>query len=150
MSAVTSDDAPTDEPSFADAAKYVFAPQVQDVLFEYFEGRERQSSWDGTQLGGADGNTPLGPPAAIAITITLRTSSIADLGEESTVRTRKYKHVVALPASNVYTQSGSGLQMSGQNVSGALQSGQMVQPTNLTNAPDSQQPSQSSGSGSGQ
>src|SRR5205823_1913715 len=145
MTAVTSDDAPVDEPSYPDGSRYVFAPQVQDVLFEYFDGESWQASWDGSQLGGADGNTPIGPPAAIAITITLRSSSG---GGPDAAPARKYKHVVALPTSSVFTRSG--LQRSGQGLGSALQSGQQNAPTNLTNAPDSSQQSGQPASGTGQ
>src|SRR5205823_2423095 len=90
IAAVTSDAAPTGEPSFDDAQRFVFAPQVQDVLFEYFDGGAWQPTWDGTQLGGADGNTPIGPPAAIRITITIRGSSRAGA---TAANTRKFTHV---------------------------------------------------------
>jgi hypothetical protein len=142
MTAITSDDAPTAEPNFSDAGKYVFAPQVQAVQFQYFDGQEWQDSWDGTQLGGSDGNTPIGPPLAIAITITLRSPA----PEESGAPARKYKHVIALPATNGFTQAnqgGQGNTASGQTLPQALTAGQSLSNSNVTNLPPSTQSGQS-------
>jgi hypothetical protein len=146
MTAVTSDDAPLDESGFPGGKAKVFAPQVQDILFEYFDGVSWQASWDGGQLGGNDGNTPIGPPAAIAITLTLRSSNV----DEPDARPRKYKHVVALPASNAFTQAnqgGASQQMSGTTLLGALQSGQMQPMANQQNQSGSQSSSSSSSTG---
>jgi hypothetical protein len=133
MRAVTSDEAPTGEPNFSDSEKLVFAPQVTDVQFEYFDGVSWQTTWDGGQLGGNDGNTPIGPPAAIGITITLKSSSVS--GDDREVKPRRYKHVVELPSSNAFTQAmqqgqGSSSQLSGQTLINALEAGQMIPPAN--------------------
>ena len=69
----------------------IMASEVKGVLFEYYDGGTWQSSWDGTQLA-ADGQTPLGPPSAIRVTLTLRSKD----GQ----RTRDYQHVVLLQAGN--------------------------------------------------
>jgi hypothetical protein len=145
LTGVTSDDAPTGEPNFSDANERVIAPQVKSVQFQYFDGQEWQDTWDGTQLGGADGNTPIGPPLAIAITITLRSTTPGE-GEEPA---RKYKHVIALPATNGFTmanQGGQGNTASGQSLGQALQTGQQLPTTSITNLPQSTQGGQSSSS----
>jgi hypothetical protein len=87
----TSTDLDTQPPELPNAQSMIFAPEVKGVQFEYFDGTNWQPSWDGTQLG-SDGQTPIGPPAAIRITLTLKSKD----GQ----RTRDYKHVVALPAGN--------------------------------------------------
>ena len=46
----------------------VIAPEVQSLQLQYYDGTTWQSSWDSTVIG-TDGITPLGPPAAIQITI---------------------------------------------------------------------------------
>jgi hypothetical protein len=87
----TSTDLDTQPPDLPNAQSMIFAPEVKGLQFEYFDGTNWQSSWDGTQLG-SDGQTPIGPPAAVRITLTLKSKD----GQ----RTRDYKHVVALPAGN--------------------------------------------------
>ena len=69
----------------------IMASEVKGVLFEYYDGGTWQSNWDGTQLA-ADGQTPLGPPCAIRVTLTLRS--------KDGLRTRDYQHVVLLNAGN--------------------------------------------------
>jgi hypothetical protein len=139
---VTSDEAPTGEPDFPDPQ--VIAKEVKNIAFEYFDGVEWQTSWDGGQLGGSDGNTPIGPPSAIKITIMI--GGGAEEGD------RQYTHVVALPSSNAFTmagQSGAGVteSLSGQGLIPAIQGGQQLSTTNLTNPPPSMQSGQSSSTG---
>jgi hypothetical protein len=132
MTAVTSDEAPTGEPDFANPSQYIIAAQVQDILFEYFDGSTWQASWDGTQLGGSDGNTPIGPPAAIRITLTLRSGRSSS---DDNTQLKQYVSVVPLPATNAMTQAiqqGEGMQVSGQTLGAALQSGQTQQPAQQT------------------
>jgi hypothetical protein len=128
MAAVTSDNAPTGQPTFDNELQYVFAKEVVDVLFEYYDGAAWQPTWDGGALGGNDGNTPVGPPSAIRITIWLQSGKAVDGGDPPTVA---YKHVVALPASNAFTIAGPG-QNSSNFLVPALQAGQQLPAANAT------------------
>jgi prepilin-type N-terminal cleavage/methylation domain-containing protein len=85
-------------PDVPDEQSYVIAEQVRSVQFQYFDGTNWQDSWDGTALGGADGQTPQGPPVAIAITLGIVPPSAASRGGK--VEPVMYRHVVALPAAN--------------------------------------------------
>ncbi len=82
--------------------QYLIADEVKNILFEYFDGTTWQTSWDGTALGGPTGETPIGPPAAIRITLTLRrntkmTQTVTDNPDDAT---NTYIQVVPLPTSN--------------------------------------------------
>ena len=66
--------------------------EVTSLSFKYWNGTEWTDTWDGTQLG-ADNKTPLGPPAAIEITLEIVINAQGD--------TRKYRHVVAIPTANI-------------------------------------------------
>lgn len=90
---VTGPDADSTPPDVANPESYIIAARVQDLTLEYYDGSTWQSSWDGTTLDAAS-QKPLGPPAAIAITITLRKSS----DKQGTPTT--YRHVVAIPTAN--------------------------------------------------
>jgi hypothetical protein len=132
-SAVTGDAAPTGQPDFSDPQQYVFAPEVVDIEFKYFDGVDWLTSWDGGQLGGNDGNTPIGPPLAIRIRLTLRRGPAARPGDDANTDTVSYVHVVTLPASNGFTQavqSGSGAPTGGQSLIPALQAGQQIPAAN--------------------
>ena len=133
MSAVTSDDAPMGAPDVNNASQYVIAQQVQDITFEYFAGAGTwQSTWDGTLLGGNDGNTPTGPPAAIRITITLKNAPLDDNGNP-----KQYSHIVQLPATNGFTQmvqSGQSQQPSSDSLIDVLQSGTLRPAANATSS----------------
>jgi type II secretory pathway pseudopilin PulG len=82
-------------PAVSDEQNYIFAREVISVSFEYFDGQNWQTSWDGT-VTGSDGVTPLGPPLAIAITISVRRSDVdtTDTSDPSVLTTR---HVVHIP-----------------------------------------------------
>jgi hypothetical protein len=69
----------------------VIAPEVKEISFQYFDGNAWQDSWDGTQLS-SDNTSPLGPPPAIAVVITV----------DSSAGSRQYRHVVAIPTANNY------------------------------------------------
>jgi hypothetical protein len=126
MAAVTADNAPTDVPTFDNPQQYVFAKEVVDVLFEYYDGATWQPNWDGGALGGNDGNTPIGPPAAIRVTIWLQSGPAIDGGDPTTVA---YKHVVALPTSNAYSVAGPGIN-SGNFLVPTIQAGQQIPAAN--------------------
>jgi prepilin-type N-terminal cleavage/methylation domain-containing protein len=95
---VTSDDEINAVPADgADSARFVIAPHVTSVSFEYFDGTDWQTSWYGSDLG-EDGKTPKGPPAAIRITLTMRSPSARLNDPEAPTLT--YQHVVAVPTAN--------------------------------------------------
>jgi hypothetical protein len=94
---VTGQEADTLPPGGADPVQHILAPEVTSLSFEYFDGASWQASWDGNAPG-PDGDTPVGPPAAIAVTITLRRGLATPAGDEPRIAT--YRHVVALPAAN--------------------------------------------------
>jgi type II secretory pathway pseudopilin PulG len=96
LTRVTSDDASTFPPNGVDPTALVIAPEVANLTFEFFDGTNWVQSWDGTAPG-PDGDTPLGPPAAIAITIELRRPG--QTADDPDARPR-YRHVVALPTAN--------------------------------------------------
>jgi prepilin-type N-terminal cleavage/methylation domain-containing protein len=98
---VTSDDATAVPPDVPDEASHVIAEEVRSLTFQYFDGTSWQDTWDGTQSG-ADGVTPLGPPAAIAVTV-----GIADpgAGPEGQSNVKLFRHVVAIPTANGATQA---------------------------------------------
>ncbi len=94
----TSEEATTLFPFDAgDQERFVIAKDVVDVSFAYYDGLGwvDPSSWDGSVMVGAEGNSPLGPPMAIAITLSFR-----DPGASENAPTRRYRHVVAIPAAN--------------------------------------------------
>lgn len=78
-------------PSVPDEAADVFAKEVRSVSFRYFDGTQWDESWDGSQPG-PDGVTPMGPPVAVEITLTIVPSGKpADQAHE-----RTYRRVVAI------------------------------------------------------
>lgn len=96
---VTSDDVRTaadaDE-SATDAA--LLAEEVTDVQFEYSDGTTWASTWDGTAPG-PDGATPLGPPRAVRVTLSLQIP--VSRGDPLT---KQVSHVIAIrSAPGTYT-----------------------------------------------
>jgi hypothetical protein len=85
-------------PNVANEASYLLAEEVRGLEFEYFDGSAWQDSWDATQLG-TDGITPIGPPRAVRVTITL-----ARPGAGPDAPTKSYSHVVPIPSANGTTQ----------------------------------------------
>ncbi len=84
-----------------DEQTHVLFPEVQSVQFEYFDGATWQTSWDGTAVG-EDGETPIGPPAAVRITFTVAPTATS----RSTVapgQVRTYVHVVPILTANGVT-----------------------------------------------
>jgi hypothetical protein len=55
----------------SDPNSFIVAKEVKNILFEYFDGSSWQTSWDGTTVSG-DSGTPIGPPVAIRVTLTIR------------------------------------------------------------------------------
>jgi hypothetical protein len=99
VTSATGNDMQTTPPDVSDPSNLIIAPEVKNVLFEYFDGSDWQSSWDGTTMSG-DGITPIGPPAAIRITLTVV--------QRDGVHTTDYQHVVALPGGNNFSAQKSG------------------------------------------
>jgi hypothetical protein len=91
-------------PTDLDAYSKIVASEVQSFSVSYYDGQNWNSTWDGSTVG-ADNMTPIGPPVAIQITITLQ------LPDSDTPVT--YNHVVAFNAApgnanNASSTSGSG------------------------------------------
>lgn len=59
------------EPDLESPDAILIAEEVSDLSFEYSDGSSWLTEWDGT-VPGPDGVTPLGPPRAIRVTVTLR------------------------------------------------------------------------------
>lgn len=94
---VTADDDDSQlPPNVSDEQKYILAPEVTGVTFRYFDGTTWQDSWDGTVLG-ADEKTPIGPPRAVEITLTIHKTG-ADANDTTADKT--YRHVVGINAAN--------------------------------------------------
>ncbi len=77
--------------------KHIIAPEVKSILFEYWDGTAWQTTWDGAAQASEDG-IPLGPPAAIRVSITFRRSA-TDSSDGPT-----YQNVFALPTGNNFPQ----------------------------------------------
>ncbi len=93
---VTSDDDSSQlPPDLPDEQRYVVAPEVVDLSFRYFDGSSWTDIWYGSTLG-ADDATPIGPPRAVEITMTLRLPP----GDNNEERTKTYRHVVTIGAAN--------------------------------------------------
>jgi hypothetical protein len=92
---VTANTTPTLPPEVQNPDSYIIAPEVKEFTVEYFDGTNWQTSWDGTTQDSTT-SYPIGPPMAIAFTITLELPGHGqEKGKETT-----YRHVVAIPASN--------------------------------------------------
>lgn len=92
-----------DPTTFADQNKYVFAPEVKDVDFQYWNGTAFQPTWDGT-LTESDGAPPAGPPSAIQVKITLKSTLSQTLpGDTTVVDGPSYIQIFAVPTSNSFT-----------------------------------------------
>ena len=89
----------------SEAEKYIIAREVKDITFEFFDGKSWQGSWDGAAPVSAEVNTPMGPPAAVKITVTLRRNVNKALAIDPNVTLPDivYSHVIAVPAANNFT-----------------------------------------------
>lgn len=83
-----------------DEATYNIAPEIQNVEFSYFDGTGWQESWNCLDIG-PDNATPIGPPRAIAIKLTVRPPD--GKGDPKT-----YRHVVVIPTANGPAQTSGG------------------------------------------
>jgi hypothetical protein len=88
-------------PNVSDEGKYVLAPEVTDLNFRYFDGESWQDSWDGTVIG-ADGITPIGPPRAVEVTLSIRKPG-ADPNDDAAVK--QFRQVIPINAGNAMSVS---------------------------------------------
>jgi prepilin-type N-terminal cleavage/methylation domain-containing protein len=95
--------------SGVDGYKNVLSEDVTDLSFQYFDGQNWQDSWDGTQLQ-SDNKTQMGPPAAVAINLTVRRPG-------TTNQTQTYRHVVAIPTANNFISTSQSSSQSGSTPS---------------------------------
>lgn len=92
---------PPDIPADTPTSK-ILAEEVTSLSFSYFDGSSWVSEWDGTSLG-SDGQTPIGPPLAVAIVISIAPpGGPRPDGVEPKVRT--YRHVISLMTANGASQ----------------------------------------------
>jgi hypothetical protein len=75
--------------------RFIIVPEALAVQFQYWDGTQYWESWDSTQVG-ADGVTPMGPPMAIQIQLTLdlTTNGTGNLNDPNTSKT--FTHVIAI------------------------------------------------------
>jgi prepilin-type N-terminal cleavage/methylation domain-containing protein len=95
----TSDDSlSVPAPDLNDGYSKLVAQEVKNLQFRYYDPTSQtwEDSWDGTQPG-ADGVTPMGPPAAVEITITI---AMPNPDGEGDLPLKEYRHVVLLHAAN--------------------------------------------------
>jgi prepilin-type N-terminal cleavage/methylation domain-containing protein len=91
----TSVDGVPDVVGSSDEGKYVIAPEVVSLLFEYYDATTStwSTSWDATQLSSQDNMTPIGPPQAIRMTFEL-------LPPPGETKNLKFEQVIAIPTAN--------------------------------------------------
>jgi hypothetical protein len=97
----TSDDALNSSTSPADDPKLVIATEVRNVSFQYFDGQSQSwtDSWDGTSTA-SDGTTPVGPPAAIAISLDIAMPHTGANEGSGRADIKTFRHVVVLLTAN--------------------------------------------------
>jgi len=97
----TSDDALNSSTSPPDDSKLVIASEVRNVSFQYFDGQSQSwtDSWDGTSTG-SDGTTPVGPPAAIAISLDIAMPHTGANEGSGGADIKTFRHVVVLQTAN--------------------------------------------------
>jgi prepilin-type N-terminal cleavage/methylation domain-containing protein len=86
--------ASSDEP-----IKYI--PEVKSMTLQFWDGSSWVQEWD-SDLPGADGETPVGPPAAIEIVLVLKhRGKQGDDAEPAELR--EFRHVISVPTGNNYS-----------------------------------------------
>src|SRR5207253_2768414 len=102
---VTASDPNVDPTTLPDQEKYIIAPEVRDMLLEYWGGSDSGwlASWDGASAG-ADGSTPQGPPAAIRVTLKV---VVRPARGDDPERVQEFQHVVGIPTANIVQPAGS-------------------------------------------
>jgi hypothetical protein len=101
-------------PNVSDESKYVIAPEVTAVNFRYFDGTNWQDTWDGTVIG-PDEKTPVGPPRAIEVTLTVRRP---DGNSDDPSGTKTYRQVIPINAGNAASLAVPSTTTSGSGTSG--------------------------------
>jgi prepilin-type N-terminal cleavage/methylation domain-containing protein len=96
VTSTNNEDINLDPTTLNDQDKYIEATEVKNLTFRYWNGSDWQDSWDGTQLGD-DNTTPLGPPAAIEITLEVAPSGTSSQDEKTMI----YRHIVTIPTANI-------------------------------------------------
>jgi type II secretory pathway component PulJ len=92
---VTSEELDEIPPDVNDPGKYIIAPEVKSISFQYWDVESSWvGDWDGS-VPGVDGDTPIGPPAAIEIVIELDRGKDREPG--------RYRHVISVPTGNNYS-----------------------------------------------
>lgn len=103
-----SEEALQDTPWSSGEIPNIIAEQIRDIEFFYFDSdfMEWVSEWDGSAVG-ADGKSPIGPPAAIRVVLYIG-DPLSDPNGQS-LRTMNY--VIAIPTANGWTPAdlGAGL-----------------------------------------
>lgn len=87
-----------------DQKKYIIAREVKSLQLEYYDGSAGswKTEWDGTMTDG-DLAPPVGPPAAIRITLAFRLNKTGG-PEPQGVDPPTYAHIAGLAASNSFAQ----------------------------------------------
>jgi hypothetical protein len=104
----TSDDIDTEPSEISEQEKYIIAPEVKSLTFQFHNGQSWTEEWDGSapkDLSGADG-TPNGPPAAVKITMKIQRKMnklLTPNAAETLGPAVQYTFVVAVPTSNNFT-----------------------------------------------
>jgi prepilin-type N-terminal cleavage/methylation domain-containing protein len=93
----------TGVPNVGDDDVKLMAEEVRDFKVEYFDGTNWQDTWDGTAAG-SDGVTPVGPPLAVAVTLTIAPPK-GVAGRDDPRSWTQYRHVVAIPTANGTSQA---------------------------------------------
>jgi hypothetical protein len=106
LKVVTTDDLDSIPPdNIPDETVFVIAEEVKSLTFSYFDGTNWNDTWDGTSTD-QNGNGPIGPPVAIAITIGIYAPGVA--GADPDTKLKYYRHVVAIQTANGTSQTISG------------------------------------------
>jgi prepilin-type N-terminal cleavage/methylation domain-containing protein len=100
----SNDDLNVQPPNVPDEQSLVIQPEVSNITFEFFDGTTWQPSWDGTQLSTVDNKTPIGPPAAIRVTMTIVSNVVGGLPNPDDPG-RTYQYVIPIPTANSCVQS---------------------------------------------
>lgn len=106
---VTADEASIAPPDMPDGVtSKIIAEEVRSLSFSYWDGSAWQTEWDGTTVG-SDGQTPIGPPLAVAVTIGLPAPGSAPNAIEPTLK--YHRHVISLMTANGASQQTLGEEM---------------------------------------
>ena len=105
-SLATSSDIDVDPSQSSEQEKYIIAREVTGLTFQFHDGTAWQDTWDGYTSKTADDGTPMGPPAAIKVTMTVKRagSNVFNLNRNEVLgNDLTYTFVVAVPGANNFT-----------------------------------------------